>query len=316
MPAPVHKLSRDMRMSTKSTCSRCYRRHGALRRPVEQFDCPAVAALRAAGAVLVGVTNMPELGMSPVGLNQHYGSPRNPWHFAHLCGGSSSGPWCCTFLCSKLYGSTVHSRVYTSQETVRVCASPLMCETAEASAEMCAGSAALVGCGIVPFALGNDAGGSIRVPASCCGAVGLFPTHSRVPSQAGTKHCKTTVMSDGPIAGTAADAALVYAVMAARPSGSERGARASVLLLFVSFRSTVSEWRDVESLCKHVIQFQIAVEGSVGDHRCKGIGGADRNRGRVQVLMSWLSVHHLHWAALRQACHCTCRSCRGRTRRG
>lgn len=93
---------------------------------------------------------------------------------------------------------------------------------------MCAGSAALVGCGIVPFALGNDAGGSIRVPASCCGAVGLFPTHSRVPSQAGAKHYKTTVMSDGPIAGTAADAALVYAVMAARPSGSDSGARATV----------------------------------------------------------------------------------------
>lgn len=59
--------------------------------PVEQFDGPAVAALKAAGAVLVGITNMPELGMSPVGLNQHYGSARNPWNFAHLCGGSSSG---------------------------------------------------------------------------------------------------------------------------------------------------------------------------------------------------------------------------------
>jgi hypothetical protein len=50
-----------------------------------------VAALREAGAVLVGLTNMPELGLSPVGLNEHHGSARNPWHFDHLCGGSSSG---------------------------------------------------------------------------------------------------------------------------------------------------------------------------------------------------------------------------------
>ena len=62
------------------------------------------------------------------------------------------------------------------------------------------------------------------MPAACCGVIGLFPTHSRVPPQTGSRHFKTTVMSDGPIAGTAADAALVYAVMAARTSGSVSGA--------------------------------------------------------------------------------------------
>jgi aspartyl-tRNA(Asn)/glutamyl-tRNA(Gln) amidotransferase subunit A len=56
-------------------------------------DAPAVARLRAAGAVLVGRTNMVEFAFGGVGLNPHYGTPRNPWDrkTGRVPGGSTSG---------------------------------------------------------------------------------------------------------------------------------------------------------------------------------------------------------------------------------
>ncbi|MDO9277840.1 MAG: amidase [Polaromonas sp.] len=58
-----------------------------------QADCPAVARLRAAGAVLVGRSNMVEFAFSGVGINPHYGTPINPADRGtdRIPGGSSSG---------------------------------------------------------------------------------------------------------------------------------------------------------------------------------------------------------------------------------
>jgi len=54
-------------------------------------DAPTVARLRAAGAILVGRTNMTEFAYSGVGLNPHYGTPGNPAGRSRIPGGSSSG---------------------------------------------------------------------------------------------------------------------------------------------------------------------------------------------------------------------------------
>lgn len=61
--------------------------------PAATVDCPAVARLRAAGFVIVGRTNMTEFAYSGLGLNPHYGTPRNPYDRAtgRIPGGSSSG---------------------------------------------------------------------------------------------------------------------------------------------------------------------------------------------------------------------------------
>ena len=56
-------------------------------------DAKAVARLRAAGAIFVGRTNMVEFAFGGVGLNPHYGTPKNPWdrRNGRVPGGSSSG---------------------------------------------------------------------------------------------------------------------------------------------------------------------------------------------------------------------------------
>jgi len=59
--------------------------------PPAQHDAPVVARLRAAGAVIVGSTNMSEFAFSGVGANPHYGTPGNPADRKRVPGGSSSG---------------------------------------------------------------------------------------------------------------------------------------------------------------------------------------------------------------------------------
>ncbi|HET7363840.1 MAG TPA: amidase [Burkholderiales bacterium] len=58
-----------------------------------KHDAGAVARLRAAGSIFIGRTNMVEFAFGGVGLNPHYGTPRNPWDraAARVPGGSSSG---------------------------------------------------------------------------------------------------------------------------------------------------------------------------------------------------------------------------------
>lgn len=61
--------------------------------PAATEDAPVVARLRRAGFVLIGRSNMVEFAYSGLGLNPHYGTPKNPWRrdVGHVPGGSSSG---------------------------------------------------------------------------------------------------------------------------------------------------------------------------------------------------------------------------------
>jgi amidase len=79
------------------------------------------------------------------------------------------------------------------------------------------GAAAAVASGMVPVAHGNDGGGSIRIPAACCGLVGLKPTRGRVSLAPELGDSPMTV--DGVLTHTVSDTAMILDVLAGYEPG-------------------------------------------------------------------------------------------------
>jgi amidase len=161
---------------------------GSSRVPATE-DHELVARLRAAGAVIVGITRLPELSTWATSDDAD-GIARNPWDLGRTSGGSSGG------------------------------------------------AGAAVAAGFVPIAQGNDAMGSIRIPAACCGVVGIKPGTGVVPAGIGANGW-FGMAENGPLATTVADAVLALDVMAGRPEGSSRQEVPGRLRIAVSHRSPV-----------------------------------------------------------------------------
>jgi amidase len=149
----------DTQVAGQST-TRGSRTHG----PPETADAEVVRRLRAAGAIAIGITNVPELTIFPWTASDATGITRNPWNPDRTPGGSSGG------------------------------------------------SAAAVAAGMVPAASGSDGGGSIRIPAACCGLVGMKPTRGRVSKMPDGEHW-LGLSTYGPLARTVADSAAMLDAM-------------------------------------------------------------------------------------------------------
>jgi amidase len=132
--------------------------------PPQAADAEVVRRLRAAGAIAIGITNVPELTIFPWTVTDANGVTRNPWDLSRTPGGSSGG------------------------------------------------SAAAVAAGMVPCATGSDGGGSIRIPASACGLVGMKPTRGRV-SMYPQRQGWLGLAAYGGLARTVRDSALLLDVM-------------------------------------------------------------------------------------------------------
>ncbi len=138
---------------------------------VADHDAAHVRRLREAGAIIVGKTNTPELGLRPVTENARFGITRNPLHPALSAGGSSGG------------------------------------------------SAAAVAAGMVALADASDLGGSIRIPAACCGVVGLKPSRGRVSIGPDLGAAGGGLPADGLLAHTVLDVAAGLDVIAGYEPG-------------------------------------------------------------------------------------------------
>lgn len=158
-------------------------------------DSTIVRRYKQAGLVVVGTTNVPELGRNGSTEPLLHGPTRNPHLPSHSAGGSSGG------------------------------------------------TAAAIASGMVPAGHGNDGGGSIRIPASACGLVGLKPSRGRVPAHpklgafsypAGINHALTRTVRDsallldiaaGPVTGPAFAAPPGPAVSFLAEVGADPGRR-------------------------------------------------------------------------------------------
>ncbi len=186
--------------------------------PPAHTDSPSVAALRGAGAVLVGKLNMHEAAMGADNDNPFYGACHNPHRPGYTPGGSSGG------------------------------------------------SGAAVAAGLCAAALGTDTMGSVRIPASYCGVVGLKPSWGAVSTRGTVALCRR-LDHIGPLARSARDLRVLLDTMAAfdpdcaqsRAIGFVPAATGSLRIGVVDFGDAAQVDADVQAAFEDGVQVLAAL---------------------------------------------------------
>jgi aspartyl-tRNA(Asn)/glutamyl-tRNA(Gln) amidotransferase subunit A len=171
--------------------------------PAAKADAPAIARLRAAGAVIIGRTNMVEFAFGAVGTNPHYGTPKNPWDRPRAGADGASGG-------GRVPGGST------------------------------SGGAVAVADGMCVMGLGSDTRGSIRQPAALCGVAGFKPTQRRVPRD-GAFPLSYTLDSIGPLANSVGCCAAYDAILSGEPDAALPELTAHGLRLLVPRSSAIED---------------------------------------------------------------------------
>ena len=169
-PGPLHGVPFTVKENIDVAGSATTQGLVALEHVDPGVDAPHIAQLKAAGAIPLARTNMPDLGLRWHTSNRLRGATRNPWDEMRTPGGSSGG------------------------------------------------EAAALAAGMTPLGMGNDLGGSVRVPAQFCGIASIRTTFGRVPHASALAPAESTISFqlmavEGPMARRVADVRLALEAM-------------------------------------------------------------------------------------------------------
>jgi amidase len=169
---PLHGVPFTVKDTFETAGVRTTSSHSPLTNYIPRQNATVVARLKAAGAILLGKTNTPELAGNVQTDSPIFGRGNNPWDLERTPGGSTGG------------------------------------------------GAAAVAARLSPLEIGSDIGGSVRIPAHCCGIYSLKPTEhlvsgaGHIPDLPGMPKAVYHMNAFGPLARSVGDLSLVLPLMA------------------------------------------------------------------------------------------------------